>query len=264
MATVPHVGVSPTPHQSIAARSDGAGAIASHEMAVAKLGLGKISSGRDLARAALWGARTLASRTMRSATAGGAGVKAGAILLLGVLAAGVLATASGRAAEAQTKALDAPGYQSHPGQTWTTAPTPRGAISWELLGQTKEVEKVDANRFSYVAPVFPDAVKALNGKTIRINGYMMPLEETKTQNHFILMAYPPSCPFCMTAGPAFLIEVKASRPFNFSYDAVLVEGKMNLIYRDDTGFFYRLTEARPAPARTSELRVDPSLQRALP
>ncbi len=271
MATVTRVDISSTPHQAIASQPDGAETVARGNISLGNIAPGKIDPGKislrtgasrgDLASSALAGAVILAGRTMRAATAAATRMMPGAVLLLGMLAAaGVLATGSGSPAHAQSKPADAPGYQSHPGQTWTTAPTPRGAISWDLLGQTKEVEKVDANRFSYVAPVFPDAVKNLNGKTIRINGYMMPLEESKTQNHFILMAYPPSCPFCMTAGPAFLIEVKASKPFNFSYDAVLVEGKMNLIYRDDTGFFYRLTEARPVPARTSELRIDPRLQ----
>lgn len=126
---------------------------------------------------------------------------------------------------------------------WQTAPTPEGAISWELLSTTRERE-TQIDGVWYILPEWSAPVKALRGKTVKVNGYMMPLQNGEKQQHFVLMAYPPSCPFCMTAGPAKLVEVKASAPVKFSYDPILLEGKLVLLDRDDSGLFYRLENAR--------------------
>jgi uncharacterized protein len=127
---------------------------------------------------------------------------------------------------------------------WQTAPNVPGGIPWSVLASTRERVTVDANRRSWTDPQFPPAVQRLGNQTVKVNGYIMPLQQSDQQQHFVLMAYPPSCPFCMTAGPQYLIEVKAGRPFRFTYDAVIVQGTMRLLTRDPTGFFYRIENAR--------------------
>ncbi len=127
------------------------------------------------------------------------------------------------------------------------APTVGGAVPWEVLASTTSFEKT-IDGFSWVLPAFPAAVKALDGKLVKVNGYMMPLEETPAQKRFLLMAYPSSCPYCLDLGAAYFIEVRAPKGVAFSYDAVLVEGRLELLEKDENGLFYRLSEARPVKA----------------
>jgi uncharacterized protein len=117
-----------------------------------------------------------------------------------------------------------------------------GVVSWKLLSSVQT--KVEKNR---VAPVFPDSVTAMNDKTVRVQGFMMPLEPGERQKHFLLSSVPTTCGFCVPAGPQGLIEVRSKVPVKYSIDAVVVEGKFAAVTNDPYGLFYRVTEATPAP-----------------
>jgi uncharacterized protein len=132
-----------------------------------------------------------------------------------------------------------------PNHVWQPAPTPPGAISWQFLSTTKEKErKVDG--IWYIVPEFSAPVRALANRTVKVNGYMLPLSTGAAQQNFVLMAYPPSCPYCLTAGPTKLMEVRARGPIKFGYDPILLEGRLVLLDNDPSGLFYRLVDARPA------------------
>jgi uncharacterized protein len=132
-----------------------------------------------------------------------------------------------------------------PDHVWRPAPTPPGAVGWDLLSTTKEKErKVDG--IWYVVPEFSPQVRRLANQVVKVNGYMLPLGNAQSQQHFVLMAYPPSCPFCLTAGPTKLMEVQARAPIKFDYDAILIEGRLQLLQNDPSGMFYRLVDARAA------------------
>jgi uncharacterized protein len=117
-----------------------------------------------------------------------------------------------------------------------------GIVSWKLLSSVQT--KMEKNR---VAPQFSDAITALNDKTVRVQGFMMPLEPGDRQRHFLLSAVPTTCSFCVPAGPQGLIEVRTKIPVKYSVDAVVVEGKFAALTNDQYGLFYRVTEATPAP-----------------
>ncbi len=117
-----------------------------------------------------------------------------------------------------------------------------GIVSWKLLSSVQT--KVEKNR---VAPIFPDSVTAMNEKTVRVQGFMMPLEPGERQKHFLLSAVPTTCGFCVPAGPQGLIEVRSKIPVKYSIEAVVVEGKFAAMPNDQYGLFYRVTEATPAP-----------------
>ncbi len=130
-----------------------------------------------------------------------------------------------------------------PHVVWEPAPTPEGATSWELFQSTREIEE-ERDDGLYILPGYPDALVALDGETVRVNGYMMPLQNAERQTYFVLMAFPPDCPFCMTAGPANLIEVRAEPGIAHSYEAMVIEGRLELLYEDESGLFFRLADAR--------------------
>lgn len=129
---------------------------------------------------------------------------------------------------------------------WKPAPAPKGGVDWALLESTTETTRRAADGFLRSKPVFPPKVKALDGKRIRVAGFMMPLENSSRQKHFVLMAYPPGCPFHTHAFPNQFIEVMADEAFPVEIEqAIVVEGVLELTGMDESGVFYRLRAGRP-------------------
>ncbi len=115
--------------------------------------------------------------------------------------------------------------------------TPEGAISWELLGNVERPEPG-------ADPDYPDEIKALDGETIRIMGFIYPMQNQEQMDEFLLTALPPSCPFCLPAGAGYLIETHTGKPIRFTWDPVLIEGSFEILEDDPYGLFYRLRDAR--------------------
>ncbi len=111
-------------------------------------------------------------------------------------------------------------------------------VSWGLLTsiQTKAVK-------NKIEPVFGPAQMALNQKKQRVQGYMMPLEPGDKQRHFILSSVPLTCSFCLPGGPESLVEVKTKEPIKYSMEAVVVQGRFNVLKDDPYGVYYRVTDA---------------------
>lgn len=117
-----------------------------------------------------------------------------------------------------------------------------GIVSWKLLSSVQT--KVEKNR---VVPIFPGPVQALNAKTVKVQGFMMPLEPGENQKHFLISSVPTTCSFCVPAGPEGLIEVRSKTPVKYSLEPVVLEGKLAVLEKDPYGLFYRVTDAAPAP-----------------
>jgi uncharacterized protein len=111
-------------------------------------------------------------------------------------------------------------------------------LSWSMLTDVKT--KAEKNR---LLPVFPAPVAALNQKTQRIQGFMMPLEPGEKQRHFLLTSVPMTCGFCTPGGPESMVEVKTKTPVKYSMDIVVVEGKFAVLNDDPYGLYYRITDA---------------------
>jgi hypothetical protein len=117
-----------------------------------------------------------------------------------------------------------------------------GVVSWKLLSSVQT--KMEKNR---VVPTYPAAVQALNERTVRVQGFMMPLEPGDKQRHFLISSVPTTCSFCVPAGPEGLIEVRSKTPVKYSLEPVLLEGKMAVLSNDPYGLFYRVSDAVQAP-----------------
>lgn len=113
-------------------------------------------------------------------------------------------------------------------------------LPWSVLTAVKT--KNDKNR---LLPVFPSDVQALNKKSQRIQGFMMPLEPGEKQKHFLLSSVPLTCPFCVPGGPESMVEVKTKTPVKYSMEAVVVEGQFAVLNDDPYGLYYRITDAVP-------------------
>lgn len=118
-------------------------------------------------------------------------------------------------------------------------------VSWELLGSVRtKFEKVGDR--GQVRVLFPAELRALDGQSRRIQGYMTPLEPGDRHTHFLLSAVPTNCPVCLPGGPESLVEVHADTPVSYRALApVVVQGRLAVMQQDPMGFFYRLSDARP-------------------
>lgn len=127
---------------------------------------------------------------------------------------------------------------------WTPAPTPPGGVAWTVLESTREITRKDKNNMIWSKPAFSGPVKALAGKKIKVNGYMMPLQNGGKQTHFVLLAYPPDCPFHLSPAPMQFIEVRTKTSVSFDYNVRTIEGTLTLHGEDEGGVFYRISDGR--------------------
>lgn len=130
---------------------------------------------------------------------------------------------------------------------WQPAKTPPGGTSWKLLEQTKLNDRTDAKTgVIYTKPIFAAGVKALEGKTVKVAGWMMPIDNGKLQKRWIMLGYPPGCPFHMHALPNQYIEIlsPAGVPVNETKVHIMT-GTLKLTGFDESGIFYQLRGAKP-------------------
>jgi hypothetical protein len=121
---------------------------------------------------------------------------------------------------------------------------PEGTVSWDVLG-TMDVEvEVIAPLRTQMTKSFTEEVKALDSKAVQIMGFLYPLEGGAAHERFLLTAWPPSCPFCLPAGPTLMVEVLAAEPVEFGEGAILMAGTFSLLENDPSGLFYRLEDAK--------------------
>ena len=121
---------------------------------------------------------------------------------------------------------------------------PDGAVSWDLLGRMDvEVEVIGPLRSVFHVDYTPE-VKALDGREVAVMGFIYPLAAGTLHEHFLLTAWPPSCPFCLPAGAAQMVDVHTAEPIAFSDGAVLIRGTFEVLEDDPQGMYYRMREAR--------------------
>lgn len=131
-------------------------------------------------------------------------------------------------------------------------PELQGVVSWKTLAQVEPVKQGSA-----VALQFSKAVLALDKKVVQVQGFMMPLDMGDKQRHFLVSAVPPSCPFCMPAGPEAIVEVLAKKPIAYGFEPVIVSGRLALLQGDPAGMLYRLTDAEMVETKLKALKESP-------
>jgi len=116
----------------------------------------------------------------------------------------------------------------------------KDVLSWKTLAQVELVKMKDR----YV-PQFSQSVASLDQKEVKVQGFMMPLQVGDKQSHFVLAAMPQTCSFCMPGGPESMVEVKTKTPVKYTFEPVIVSGKLTILKDDPTGIFYRIVDATP-------------------
>jgi hypothetical protein len=128
-------------------------------------------------------------------------------------------------------------------------PAMDGTVPWRTLA---EVEAVPGR--GKLVPKFSNAILSLDNKDVRIYGFIIPLDLGADQTHFLISAVPSHCPFCMPAGPDAIVEVLSTKPVQYSFEPVLVMGKLAVLKDDPSGLLYRMTDATPVAVSTSGKR----------
>ena len=116
-------------------------------------------------------------------------------------------------------------------------PAPPGTVSWDILQKAQTVQRPDKK----FGPLFTTEIKALDKRDVKLFGFMMPLDQSRKQKRFLLAAYPPHCAFCLPSGPESLVEVIADKPIEFTFDPIVVSGRLAVL--EDDVVYYRLTNA---------------------
>ena len=111
-------------------------------------------------------------------------------------------------------------------------------LSWKALAQVKVKEEE-----GLFIPTFSPAVKALHGQRVKLQGFMLPLENAEKQRHFILSSTPPTCFFCVPGGPESMVEIYTDKSLAFTFDPISLEGPLEVLEEDEMGLFYRMKPA---------------------
>ncbi|WP_417588401.1 DUF3299 domain-containing protein [Owenweeksia hongkongensis] len=119
-------------------------------------------------------------------------------------------------------------------------------IDWKFLSKVDFVDKYfEEYEAWYLFPEFSEPIKKLDGKKVKIKGYVIPLDVE--DNLYALSAYPfSSCFFCGGAGPESVMSLKfKGKPRHFDTDDVATfEGTLHLNTTDLDTFNYVLQNAQ--------------------
>jgi hypothetical protein len=142
--------------------------------------------------------------------------------------------------------LAVPAFAQHqPPASAPMAPQPlperKDVVSWKTLAQVELIKQKDR----YV-PQFSSNVAALDKKEVKIQGFMMPLETGDRQSHFVLSAMPTTCSFCLPGGPESMVEIKTKKPVKYTFEPIVMTGRLAVLKDDPTGVFYRIVDATQA------------------
>jgi hypothetical protein len=164
------------------------------------------------------------------------------VALLGLALPAASETASpGQAAAGEQELIDP---EEIPSVHNTFYRVPEGVVGWDVLGEMDVQVEVLGPLRSVFHVDYTDRVKALDGQDVKVMGFLYPLEGGVRHAHFLLTAWPPSCPFCLPAGPSHMVEVFCEEPVAFSEGAILMAGRLSVLEDDPSGMYYRMDDAQ--------------------
>lgn len=117
--------------------------------------------------------------------------------------------------------------------------------AWNTLAKVKTVQqKHKTGSYEVAVPVFAPELLLLHGKAIVLQGYMIPLQELRKQNYFVLSRYPFSlCYFCGAAGVETVVEVMSQEQIKFTEDKITIKGILKLNANNPDQLLYVIEKA---------------------
>jgi hypothetical protein len=123
-----------------------------------------------------------------------------------------------------------------------------GVVPWYSLSRVSFVRRDGKSELAFSA-----GINQIDGTSVKLRGYITPLQLGTDQKHFLLSPKPPSCAFCIPAGPDEMVEVFSKTPVKYSLEPVTVSGTFAVLRNDPGGLFYRLADAAPVLAEGGRL-----------
>ncbi|WP_341842373.1 hypothetical protein [Chitinophaga caseinilytica] len=118
-------------------------------------------------------------------------------------------------------------------------------VTWKQLSDVIFTRKYDEKmQMPMLYPSFSRAIKALNGKTVEISGYMVPIDPKGSM--YVLSANPnSSCFFCGGSGPesVMALNFKSKKPEFETDDYIKVKGVLRLNEKNIYEMYYNLDNA---------------------
>lgn len=124
-------------------------------------------------------------------------------------------------------------------------------IDWKMLADVTFEDAYNEEVKAYVPyPTFGRTLRAIEGRMVQIEGYIIPLEETGDETILVLSAQPYSnCFFCGGAGAESVMDIKLKKGERQKFttdDRVVFRGKLRLNDSDLYYLNYILEEAEVA------------------
>ena len=141
---------------------------------------------------------------------------------------------------AVTSAIPQAGLPSANEYSAKLLPERAGVVSWKTLAQVAPVKQNGK-----MVPEFAQEILALDQTSVRLQGFIIPLDMGDRQKRFLLVATPVDCAFCLPAGPDGIVEVLAKTPVKYGFEPIVVSGRFAVVKDDPAGMLYRLTDAEP-------------------
>jgi len=112
---------------------------------------------------------------------------------------------------------------------------------WSKLIQCKV--NYDKKTGEFGINVTPE-VRALDGQTVSVRGFVLPMDGADRTKHFLLTRNTPVCLYCPPGEPNEIIEVVSERAVEWTDSVVTVTGKMSLIDNGENALFFKITVAQ--------------------
>jgi hypothetical protein len=116
------------------------------------------------------------------------------------------------------------------------------AIPWSVIAETTLDRRYH--------PTFAKYLRELNGRTIRLTGYMQPLNEDPDSSAFLFIENPIGCWFCEMPDLTgiILIELPAGKSKAYTRTPIKITGKLKLNETDPENFLYTISDATATDA----------------
>ena len=96
----------------------------------------------------------------------------------------------------------------------------------------------------YQKPIFTEGVKSLHNKQVILPGYMVPLENARVSDEFMLSSLPlNACFFCGVGGPETVVAVRLKSKTPYIEKPIEIRGKLRLNDQNPDEMIYVLEEA---------------------
>jgi len=101
--------------------------------------------------------------------------------------------------------------------------------------------KLDYNeeKGTYSIHLTPE-VKALDGKSITVRGFVLPMDGSDRTQHFLISRNTPVCMYCPPGQPNEVVEVETKRALAWTNKVVAVTGKLRLINDGEQALFFKI------------------------